>query len=54
MELDVYPFSDEKAIFFVYGSSLDVAVLPPEIQVEMEVTDKSDYKNRRIAITQEL
>ena len=54
MEIDVYPFSNEKAIFFVYGSSLDVAVLPPEIKVLQEVTDQLAYKNRRIAAAQEL
>ena len=51
MEIDVYPFSDEKA---AYGSALNVAVLPPEIEVLTEVTGRPEYKNRHLASTQKL
>ena len=52
-EIDVYPFSADRAIMFRYSDNDDVA-LPPEIQVLREVTGDPDYKNRQLAKTQRL
>ena len=52
MEIDVYPFDQEKAILFVY-SKKDVP-LPPEIRMIREVTDDPAYKNRQLAKVQKL
>ena len=55
VELDVYPFSQEKAIMRVAAKgSEDVPVLPPEIQVLEEVTGDARYKNGQLAKTQML
>ena len=54
MEIDVYPFSDERAILFVYGSDHESAELPEEISVLRDVSGEADYKNRRLASTQVL
>ena len=54
MEIDVYPFSGERAVLFVYGSGHENAVLPEEIRVLRDVTGDLDYKNRRLAATQVL
>lgn len=54
MELDVYPFSDEKAIFFVYGDNASRVGLPEEIKIIKDVTGDPDYKNRNLAAGQEL
>ncbi|MBP5158953.1 MAG: AAA family ATPase [Lachnospiraceae bacterium] len=54
LETDIYPFSDEKAILFVYApKELEVDV-PPEIKVIKEVTDDPAYKNRALAKKQSL
>ena len=52
MELDVYPFARDKAIFFVYGS--EPFQLPPEITVLKDVTGDPEYKNRALAAVQRL
>ena len=52
-ELDVYPFSAEKAILFRYAEGDDI-VLPPEIRVLKEVTNDPDYKNKQLARLQNL
>ena len=52
MEIDVYPFSDERAILFVYGA--EPFELPPEIRVIREVTGDPAYKNRALAASQRL
>lgn len=55
MELDIYPFSEDKAILFVYVPNLDnEPELPPEIKVIREVTGDLEYKNRRLAENQKL
>ena len=54
MEVDVYPFSDTKAILFVYDPAQDGASVPPEITVLREVTGDPNYKNRHLAGTQAL
>ena len=51
-EIDVYPFSAEKAVLFQYGQSS--AALPEEITVLREVTGDADYKNRNLAALQKL
>lgn len=52
MELDVYPFSKDRAILFVYGA--EPFELPPEIEVLRDVTGDIAYKNRTLAETQRL
>ena len=51
-EIDMYPFSAEKAVLFQYGQSS--AALPEEITVLREVTGDADYKNRNLAALQKL
>ena len=51
-ELDVYPFSAERAILFCYSD--DEICIPPEFEVIREVTDDADYKNRHLAQVQSL
>ena len=52
-EIDVYPFSADKAIMFRYSEN-DEATIPPEIRVIREVTRDPDYKNKQLAIAQRL
>lgn len=52
MELDVYPFSSDKAILFAYGADSDR--LPPEIEILKDVTGEAEYKNRALAGSQRL
>ena len=52
-ELDVYPFSTEKAVLFMYAGGAD-AVMPPEIRMLREVTGDAAYKNRQLARVQAL
>ena len=52
-ELDVYPFSEDKAILFMYAPAPD-SPMPPEIRVLREVTGETAYKNRQLARVQEL
>ena len=55
MEIDVYPFSSEKAILFIYGEGEDsTSVIPDGIKVLKDVTGDPEYKNRRLAGRQEL
>ena len=54
MEIDIYPFSSEKAILFIYGNSTEYTEIPPEIKIVREVTGDSAYKNRHLALTQKL
>ena len=50
-ELDVYPFSEEKAVLFMYGEDAEI---PPELEVLQEVTGDPAYKNRQLARVQAL
>ena len=50
--IDLYPFSEDKAIFFRYSG--ESGSLPPEITVLREVTDDLSYKNIRLARMQSL
>lgn len=52
MEIDVYPFSDERAVLFVYGGDPRGVSLPEEIEILRDVTGDPAYKNRRLAATQ--
>ena len=52
-EIDVYPFSTERAILFAYGDGGDIA-LPEGIEVLREVTGDTEYKNRNLAKVQQL
>lgn len=54
MEIDVYPFSHDKAILFIYGRPLPAQDMPPEIEIIKNVSGDEDYKNRRLAATQRL
>lgn len=49
-ELDVYPFSDDKAVLFMYYE----AEIPPVITAIREVTGDPAYKNRQLARVQAL
>lgn len=51
LEIDVYPFSQDKAILFVYGDQ-ENPELPEELQLVREVTGEAEYKNRQLAIAQ--
>ena len=52
MELDVYPFAGDRAIFFAFGA--EPVALPPEIEVIRDVTGDLYYKNRAFADRQSL
>ena len=52
-ELDVYPFSQDRAVLFRYSGDADAKV-PPEIEVIREVTGDPAYKNRQLARVQSL
>ena len=52
-EIDVYPFSTDKAVMFRYSEN-DEAAIPPEIRVIREVTGDPDYKNKQLANVQKL
>ena len=54
MEIDVYPFSKEKAVLFIYGRPLQAEDMPPEIEIIRNVSGDENYKNRRLAATQAL
>jgi len=49
MEIDIYPFSSERAILFTYGKKNETCTLPKSIQVINEVTGDEAYKNRTLA-----
>ena len=54
MEIDVYPFSSERAMLFVYGPEPGTAELPEEISILRDVTGDPEYKNRKLASKQAL
>lgn len=54
MEIDVYPFSQDKAVLFVYGKPSAYALIPPELRIIQDVTGDPAYKNRNLALTQSL
>ncbi len=52
-ELDVYPFSQDRAVLFMYSGEAETP-MPPEIRVLREVTGDPAYKNRQLARVQAL
>lgn len=54
IEADIYPFSDDKAILFVYAPAGAEVELPEEIKVIREVTGDPEYKNKKLAEKQAL
>lgn len=54
MEIDVYPFSCDKAVLFVYGSRKAQPRLPQELELIREVTGVAEYKNSALARSQRL
>ena len=54
VEIDIYPFSDDKAILFVYYDGDDPGELPEGIRVILDVTGHPQYKNRSLAGAQRL
>ena len=52
-ELDIYPFSSDKAIMFRYSDNDDVQI-PPEVHILREVTGDPEYKNKQLAASQRL
>lgn len=53
MEIDVYPFSEDRAVLFAYCENA-TCCLPPEIEVIRDVTGDLAYKNRQLARAQAL
>ena len=54
-EIDIYPFSKDKAVMFAYaGENQEHLTIPPEIQPIREVTGDPDYKNKTLARLQRL
>ncbi|MBE5808354.1 MAG: hypothetical protein E7317_08440 [Clostridiales bacterium] len=53
VEIDVYPFSEDRAILFQYTAD-GKTPLPPEIRVIKEVTGDPNYKNKQLARVQAL
>jgi len=54
MEIDIYPFSKERAILFVYGKDRHELKLPKELELIKEVTGLKEYKNSSLAREQKL
>lgn len=54
MEIDIYPFSKERAILFVYGKDRHELRLPKELELIKEVTGLKEYKNSALAREQKL
>ena len=54
MEIDIYPFSNDKAILFVYGKDRSQLRLPEGLELIKEVTGLAEYKNSSLAREQKL
>ena len=54
IEIDIYPFSAEKAILFIYGAKDDNPTPPDDIVILKDVTGDPEYKNRCLAGKQQL
>jgi CYTH domain-containing protein len=54
MEIDIYPFSSDKAILFIYDTAAENAQLPEGISIIKDVTGDANYKNRTLARAQVL
>lgn len=54
-DIDIYPFSKEKALLEIKVPSPDTPIeLPPELSLIMDVTNNKNYKNRQLAQSQDL
>ena len=54
-EIDVYPFSRDKAVMFVYAGEEETRVTPPpQLEILREVTGDLEYKNKTLARRQTL
>ena len=54
MAIDIYPFSDDKAILFTFEAENSKCTLPDSIRIIREVTGDYEFKNRRLALKQTL
>ena len=54
VEIDIYPFSEDKAILFIYGAKDDEPIPPEDVVILKDVTGDSEYKNRCLAQRQQL
>lgn len=54
MEIDIYPFSEDKAVLFVYGNTNGEPDIPKEFRVLRNITEDPEYKNRALAGSQNL
>lgn len=52
-EIDVYPFSAERAVLFCYSEKPERSA-PPELEIISDVTGKAEYKNKQLAKSQTL
>lgn len=52
-EIDVYPFSAERAVLFCYSEKPECSA-PPELEIISDVTGKAEYKNKQLAKSQTL
>ncbi len=52
-EIDIYPFSQEKAVLFCYADEEPVTA-PPELEILRDVTGDPEYKNKQLASVQRL
>ena len=53
-EIDLYPFSRDKAVMFAYAADDSEIVPPQEIEILREVTGVPEYKNKTLARRQSL
>jgi CYTH domain-containing protein len=54
-DIDIYPFSRSKALLEIKVPTPDTPIeLPPELQLIMDVTNNKNYKNRQLALSQDL
>ncbi len=53
VEIDVYPFSSDHAVMFLYSENPGRGT-PPEVEIISEVTGRPEYKNKQLAKTQSL
>ena len=54
IEIDIYPFSDDKAVMFIYYDGDEPGEVPEGIEVLLDVTGNLQFKNRSLAKTQML
>lgn len=52
IDIDIYPFSSDKAVMFLYGC--EPSEIPEELKIIREVTGLPEYKNRALAGSQSI